>query len=172
MTHAERRNTLRRLTYSSLSAALIFCATFFIRVQIFSGYIHIGDGLVFLSAVFLPAPYAAAAAALGTGLADLCGGYPIYIPVTAAIRIISVLCFSRNPQNNKYINSRNIFSLVFSALLTCAGYFIFDATIIYGNTVSAIAGVPFNLIQSAAGAVLFITIGSAADRGRIPLPEL
>ena len=35
------------------------------------GYIHFGDTMIYLAAVFLPRPYALAAAAIGGGIADL-----------------------------------------------------------------------------------------------------
>ena len=43
------------------------------------GYIHFGDTLIYLAAVFLPRPYAFAAAAIGGGMADLLTA-PMWMP--------------------------------------------------------------------------------------------
>ena len=45
------------------------------------GYIHLGDALIYLAAVLLPAPYAMAAGAIGGGLADLLTA-PVWAPAT------------------------------------------------------------------------------------------
>lgn len=57
------------------------------------GYIHFGDALIYLAAVFLPRPYALAAAAIGGGVADLLTA-PMWIPATVIIKMMIVLPFS------------------------------------------------------------------------------
>lgn len=148
-----------RLTLSALFAALIFCSTFLIRVPIASGYIHAGDGFVFLAAVVLPAPYAAAAAALGAGLADFFGGYILWMPVTALIRAVCVLFFRRG---GRILCRRNLLALALSAVLTSGGYYLFEAAAVYHSFSAALVSVPFNLLQSLLGAVLFLLLGKLA----------
>lgn len=176
---SESRNrhafSIRCLTYTAISAAMVFCTTFFIKIPVLSGYIHAGDGIVFLIAVWLPSPHAALAAAIGAGLADLIGGYPLWIPVTVVIRILSVCVFavfSGRKKDRRFADAENCFALISAAVINVAGYFAFEAGFVYHSVMGALPGVPFNLIQSAVGAVIFLTIGKLADKGRIPLPQL
>lgn len=151
---------LMKLTLASLFASLIFCATFFLRIPVASGYIHAGDGFVFIAAVLMPAPYAAAAAALGAALADFAGGFALWIPVTAAIRVLTVLFFTRR----RFLCPRNYAALGLSALLTAGGYYLFEALAVYHGFSGALTGVPFNLLQTALGAVLFLMFGRLIAR--------
>ena len=65
----------RLLALSGLFAAVIFAVTAYIHIPTGLGYTHAGDGIIYLAASLLPAPYAAAASAVGelwqTDLPDL-----------------------------------------------------------------------------------------------------
>ena len=76
----------RRLTVGAAAAALIFVVTLFVKVPIPLGYANLGDGVIFLAAVFLPRKEAALAAAVGSALADLMGGFPVWIIPTLIIK--------------------------------------------------------------------------------------
>ena len=54
------------------AAAITVMTAYMLHIPIpTGGYIHLGDALIYLAACLLPAPYAAAAAAIGAGMADL-----------------------------------------------------------------------------------------------------
>lgn len=68
------RNNTSKITAAGLFAAMITIMTAYICHIPYGangGYIHFGDALIYLGAVFLPRPYALAAAAIGGGMADL-----------------------------------------------------------------------------------------------------
>ena len=71
---------LRRLCQCAIFAAVIYVFTAYLHVPSFNGYTHIGDGFLYLAASLLPTGYAAAAGAVGAGLADLLSGYSIWAP--------------------------------------------------------------------------------------------
>ncbi|MBS6561206.1 MAG: ECF transporter S component, partial [Clostridiales bacterium] len=81
-------NQTKKLVLSALFAALICVATFTIRIPIVAtnGYIHLGDALVILAGIFLSPASAFLAAGIGSCLADLFGGYIIYVPATFFIK--------------------------------------------------------------------------------------
>ena len=63
-----------KMAAAGLFAAMITVMTAYIchiPYGVNGGYIHFGDALIYLAAVFLPRPYALAAAAIGGGAADL-----------------------------------------------------------------------------------------------------
>ena len=150
------------LVLAALFAALIFVLTKFVSVPTAIGYIHPGDAAIYLAASLLPTPYALAAAGLGGALADLVGGYFVYIPVTFAVKALLALCFTSKKEN--IINVRNIIATVVCCGITVFGYFSFE--IFYYGT-GAFGSMLPNLFQGVISGVLFVVIGFAFDKAKI-----
>lgn len=161
MKHTNAHTHIKHICICAMLAALAFVATYFIKVPLPVGYVHVGDAIVFLTAALLPTPYAMIASAVGVSLADLCGGYAIYIPITALIRILTVLGFSRK---KPMISVRNMIGLALGIVICAAGYWAFEAIFVYETPLAALAGVPFNLAQSAVGAVIYLVVAKAAGK--------
>lgn len=161
MKHTTAHQHIKHICICAMLAALAFVATYFIKIPLPVGYVHVGDAIVFLTAALLPMPYAMIATAVGVSLADLCGGYVIYIPITALIRILTVLGFSRK---KPMISARNIIGLVLGIVICAVGYWAFEAIFVYETPLAALAGVPFNLAQSAVGAVIYLVVAKAAGK--------
>ena len=123
------------------------------------GYIHAGDGFVFLAAALLPAPYAMGAAAIGAGLSDLNGGYPLWIPATVGVRVLAVLLFSHR---GEVFCARNFAALGGAATINVAGYWAYESAVVYHDLVSALPSVPFNFAQSVVGALIFLLLAKPA----------
>ena len=68
-----KNRTTRRICLTALMAAIIYVFTAYIHVPSHTGYTHVGDGFLYLAASLLPAPFAAAAGAIGAGLAVIAG---------------------------------------------------------------------------------------------------
>ena len=156
------KNT-RRLVYGSLTAALIALLTAYVKlpVPITNGYIHLGDGAIFLSAILL-GPYAGIAAAVGSALADALFGYYIYIIPTFIIKGLMGLLAGLFAGSSPKITARNIAVYVGCELLMTAGYFLFE-TFFYGIGAAAGAIGP-NLIQGAAGVITGCVLVQAARK--------
>lgn len=161
MKHTASHKHIKLICISAMFAALVFVATFLVKVPLPIGYVHIGDGIVFLASALLPLPYAMVASAVGVGLADLCSGYAIYIPITVIIRILTVLFFSRKKQ---MLSWHNIIALAASIVLCAVGYWAFEAIFVYESGLAALAGLPFNIAQSALGAIIYIIVSKAAGK--------
>ncbi|MDD3839920.1 MAG: ECF transporter S component [Clostridia bacterium] len=78
----------KKLTLSGLMIALVFVATFSIRIPVpfTQGYIHGGDSMIFVSAILLGWKYGAVAGSLGSAMADLAGGYAVWALPTLIIK--------------------------------------------------------------------------------------
>ena len=126
------------------------------------GYIHFGDTLIYLAAVFLPKPYAFAAAAIGGGLADLLTA-PMWMPATVIIKMLIVLPFSE--KNNKLLGARNMMASVISGVISAAGYYVAEA-ILFGSFAAPMASIAGSLIQSGGSAVLFYAAAVILERSR------
>jgi uncharacterized membrane protein len=83
----------KKLTYTGIMTALVFIATFAIRIPIpfTDGYVHLGDCMIFLAALLLGWKYGAFAAGVGSMLADLLGGYPHWALPTLVIKALMAL---------------------------------------------------------------------------------
>lgn len=124
------------------------------------GYIHFGDTLIYLAAVFLPRPCALAAAAIGGGLADLLTA-PMWMPATVIIKMLIVLPFTG--KHDKLLCRRNLAAPVLAGLLSAAGYYLAEA-LLFGSFAGAAAAVPGSLIQSGGSAALFYAAAVILER--------
>ena len=155
---------LRRLCQCAIFAAVIYVFTAYLHVPSFNGYTHIGDGFLYLAASLLPTGYAAAAGAVGAGLADLLSGYSIWSPATLVIKALTACFFtSRAPS---FLCRRNLWALLPAAALCGAGYYLYECAIT-GNFAAPAAGIPGYLIQSALSSLVYLALGRALDRAGI-----
>lgn len=155
---------LRRLCQCAIFAAVIYVFTAYLHVPSFNGYTHIGDGFLYLAASLLPTGYAAAAGAVGAGLADLLSGYSIWAPATLVIKALTACFFtSRAPS---FLCRRNLWVLLPAAALCGAGYYLYECAIT-GNFAAPAAGIPGYLIQSALSSLVYLALGRALDRAGI-----
>ena len=155
----------RQLVITALITALVCAITMFPSVRVLGteGYIHLGDAVIF-AAVYLVGWLAIPAAAIGSALADLLGGYVHYAPVTFVIKggmalICFVLCGKR--KNTGFF----VLGSVLGECLMVAGYFLY-AIVLY-EFPSAVASIPFNLIQAASGIALGTVLYLALKRGKV-----
>lgn len=156
--------TIKKLVFAALFAALSCVATMVIRIPTpIGGYIHAGDAVVLLSAFLLGPWWGAAAAGLGSGLADLLAGYGQFVPGTFAIKFIVAL-LGGLLLNCKFIRAlpvRAIVAGLVGEIFMVLGYLAYEALIL-GYGAAAVGGVPMNCIQGAfgviAGAALFLAL--------------
>ncbi|NLP30670.1 MAG: ECF transporter S component [Clostridiales bacterium] len=87
------QNKTNKLILTGLMIAITAVATMVIAIPIpfTSGYIHLGDSMVFLSVFILGWRYGAIAAGVGSALADLFLGYVHWLPWTLCIKAIMAI---------------------------------------------------------------------------------
>ena len=71
--------------------ALVFVGTFYFKIPTTFGYTHLGDCMIILATCLLGTKRGAIAGALGAGLADLIGGYTIWVLPTMTFKAAWVL---------------------------------------------------------------------------------
>lgn len=150
----------RLLTRTALFAALIYVFTAFFHIPSHTGYTHIGDGFLYLAACMLPAGYAAAAGAIGAGLADLLSGYAMWLPGTVVIKALAALCFAHGQK--KLLSPRNLLALVPAWALCIGGYYLYEG-LLTGNFVAPLAGIPGYVTQSALSTVVYVLLAAAFE---------
>lgn len=86
-------NNTKKFVLTGLMTALVFVLTFIfpIPVPYTSGYIHLGDSMIYISVIVLGPIYGAFASGVGSMLADLLAGYAQYALPTLIIKSLMAL---------------------------------------------------------------------------------
>ncbi len=161
MERKKKQEHLKNLIFAALLGAMVYVFTAFVHIPTHQGYMHIGDGIIYIAASLLPLPYAMAAAAVGAGLSDYLSGYALWVLPTMIIKAVTVLAFSYKKET--IINARNITGLAPAAVICVGGYYLASA-LLYGDWGAALADIPTNFLQSVGSSVLFVFLGLALDR--------
>lgn len=163
----------RLLVMTALFAALGCAATMAVKVPSpTGGYMNLGDTVVLLGAYCLGPAYGALAGGVGPALADLLGGYPVYVPATLVIKAVMALTAA--------LLYRVLRRWGVPGAAACGaagevpmvlGYWLFDALLMstggtpFGTALAgAAAGIPSNLVQAAFGAAASTLLLAALRR--------
>lgn len=150
-------SNLKKMVTAALFAALACVATMSIRIPTpgTNGYIHPGDAVVILAGVFLGPVWGLLAAGIGSAMADLIGGYFLYVPITFVIKgAVALAAGALYQKAGKTLKSRYVsvaLGGVIDILFVTGGYFLCEY-VIYGA--GAAASVPANFIQGLSGLVI------------------
>lgn len=150
---------VRKMALGAMLAALIFVATSFFKlpVSLTQGYIHLGDGFILLGAFLLGGNAAVVAAALGSALADLLGGYTVYILPTFLIKgaVGAVAVWTLAKERPVWLR---VAGLVAAEAVMVLGYFLAEWLVLgYGWAAAAGAVIP-NIMQGVSGVVISIAL--------------
>ena len=145
---------LKKTVYAGLFTAIIFIATFFIKIPVYTGYVNFGDCFVILSAIFLGPLYGGFASGIGSALADVFSGYTIYAPATFIIKaLMAVIAYFTY---KKFKKTGAFLCAVFAEIIMVTGYFLFE-TAIYGLGVGTL-DILWNAVQGAVGAIASVIL--------------
>ncbi|MEG0593937.1 MAG: ECF transporter S component [Christensenella sp.] len=148
----------RRITTTAVAAALVYVVTVFISIKvpaINGAYFNLGDVVIYCAAYIFGGPYAAIAAAIGSGLADFTVGSAIYMPATIVIKAGMALIVGALSKSNASFKNY-VCGCVIAALVMAFGYFCYE-TILAGIGASILTLVP-NLIQAGCGAGIALVL--------------
>lgn len=169
MTRNEKTN---RLVMTAMMICLVLVATFSIRIPspFTQGYVHLGDTMVFLSVLLLGKKSGALAAGLGSGLADILGGYAAYALWTLIIKALMAFimgvfiegCIKKEKHHIKIgsVPLVEIIGMVIAGIEMVIGYALVDG-FLAGNLLTGFLGAPFNVAQFAVGLVLATLLAMA-----------
>ncbi len=154
----------KRLVLCGLFGAIVMVVTMLVRIPLpfisAGSYINAGDAVIYAAAVVLGGPWGAAAAGIGSMLADLLVGAAMYAPGTLVIKALMGLAVgllagreSRWP--------RLLLAMSVGGVIMVAGYALYEAVLIGP---AWLASVPYNLLQLAGGVALGIPLTLAIRR--------
>ncbi len=154
---------VKQLTAAGLMAALIFILTLFHINNVAGGYIHLGDSLVFFSALLVGPLYGFLAAGIGSMLADLFSGYPMYAIPTFFIKgcMALIVYYGYAILNRSNGDSKSKFGKIFfvsavASAFMVLGYFVTEIFLI--DFWAAVADIPLNAVQAIASSLLSVVL--------------
>ena len=156
-----KNNHIKLICLTGIFSALVFVVTAYLHIPTYNGYVHCGDGFIFIAASILPMPYAIAVGVLGAMLADLVTGYAIWAPGSMIIKGLLALLFTCKA--NKIITKRNLIMLLPAALISAAGYYLYEV-LITGSFLASLSGIPGSLIQALTSSIIYVVLGTAMDK--------
>lgn len=154
-------NKTKNIVMGAIFGAIIYVVTAYLHIPSYTGYLHIGDGFIYLASCILPIPYAILSSAIGASLSDGLSGYVVWILPSIIIKSLTAVCFSYKAK--KIICTRNLLALIPSYILCVGGYYLSEG-IIYSNFVAPLQGILGNSIQVIASSILFIVVGITLDK--------
>ena len=141
---------LLSLVILSLLTALVLAATMFLKLPTATGYIHLGDGIIFSVSLALGGLTGATSGALGSFLADILGGYPAWVPWTLVIKGVAGYIVGRLGHTKP--RSRQLVATVLASLWIIVGYAVGTAIMYSPKAVwGEILG---NLVQTGSGVII------------------
>jgi len=143
----------KTLTSTALFTALITVGTLYLKVPGPTGYYHLGDGLIYTAALVLGLWPAAFAAAVGSALADVLGGFAGFAVWTFLIKGLTSIVVTSVAKGKP---SRNLMAMVLGAIVTVAGYAI--ATTVMFDAQAAMAETLGNFAQTGAGVIVGLAL--------------
>lgn len=160
---------IKDIVYISLLAALICVATFMIRIPsvVTNGYVHLGDGLIFIAVILLGGKRGAFAASIGASLADILGGYAHYAIPTFIIKGIMALIMGYIIYKmNKESKASWIIGAVLGSIWQIAAYYVVGSLMV-GSFISTLMDIPGNAVQSGVGIIVAVLFVSAFKKTTI-----
>ncbi len=157
----------KEICVAGVMTAFIFIATLVPQIPIPLGYAHLGDGAIFLAVFFAGRRAGIFAGAFGSALADLAGGFPVWILPTLIIKAVMAEIFFRVAMDGREVSSlhttRAILGMIAACLFMTAGYALSGA-FLYDSVSLGLASVPGLLVKSGINIAAAALAGSALGR--------
>lgn len=151
--------TTQEIVFIALITALVFIATYLPHIPIPLGYAHLGDAVIFLLALLAPRRAALFAACIGSALADLLGGFALWIVPTLVIKLVMAEIVYRAARSGSKIGGRTrvLAALLVSSLWMAAAYTLAGA-VLYASLPAALASSPGLLMEGLVNSVLALLL--------------
>lgn len=139
------------IALAGVMIAVVFVGTRFIQVPIPSGYIHLGDIAIYTGAFLFGPLVGVISGAIGPALADLTSGYGQYAPATLVLHGLQGFLAGWIAWRGGVW--RMILAATLGGLVIVVGYFLWEIAVLRIGLATAIANVPFNVVQVVTGGI-------------------
>ena len=147
--------TTQELVFTALMTALVFVATYLPHIPIPLGYAHLGDAVIFLLALLVPRRTVLFASCIGSALADLLGGFALWIVPTLIIKFVMAEIVYHIGRRGRELapRPRVISALLLSSLWMAAAYTLAGA-VLYDSLAAALASFPGLFVEGVVNSAL------------------
>ena len=144
-----------KLVMTAMMMCIIAVTTLFFKIPIpfANGYVHLGDAMIFMAVSILGMKNGAIAAATGSAMGDVLGGFGIWAPWTFVIKGAMAVIMGLFLQTSSKKAVNRIIGMGLSGMWMTAGYFVAEG-LIYGNWTVALIGAPWNVGQFVTGMIV------------------
>ena len=152
------KKDLKFWVYGALLTALVAIGTMVINIPTVAtqGYVNLGDGFIIISAFLLGPEMGFIAGGVGSALADLLKGYAIWIPWSLVIKgFVGVIAGYFTLNKNRGTFGKTL-AFIVAEIWMVFGYFI--ASLVMFGYGAAVASVPSNVMQGAAGVIVGVLL--------------
>ena len=171
------KQNMKGLVFGALFTALTCVFTMVIKVPTLgtNGYVNIGDTGVLLSAWLLGGGYGIIAAGLGSGLADLLSGYPVYAPGTFIVKLLMALAayniYKKLGSKTGSLGSAAksavyVVSAVVAEIIMVLGYLVYEYFVL-GYGAAALPSVLSNIAQAGSNIVLSLVLITVLEKSHV-----
>ena len=167
--HSSSINT-SHLVFTSLTVCLVLLGTVLFRIPVpmTQGYVHLGDAMIYMGVLMLGKKQGAFAAALGSALGDVLGGFAFWAPWSFIIKFaMAYTAGCLIEMNTAGHHSRSVSrsaakliqasALAAGGIIMCIGYLVAER-IMYGSWALAAIGLPWNIGQFAVGIAVSMAV--------------
>ena len=150
-----KNTSTKHLTAAAVLTALVFAVTRFIQIPIPLGYFNVGNAIILLGCLLIPAPYGIYAGSLGSAFADLTS-YPAYTIPTLIIKALMPSVFYLIIRR-EFSAKRSITAFAIATLIPLFGY-TFTGALLYGGLLAGLAQFPGLLLEYIANVAIFTAL--------------
>lgn len=148
-----RSNKTKSMVKMAVMIAMVYLATFFIKVPSINGYTHLGDCMIFLSVLILGTKRGAVAGGIGAALSDYLGGYMIWVIPTFFIKgIMALIMGVMTEKIFPKLRFGWIIGAAVGGIIQIAGYTLIKFPLF--GVAAAFAEVPGLTLQTVSGVIL------------------
>ena len=126
-----------------------------------SGYVHLGDSMIFLAVLILGKKNGSIAAGIGSAMGDILGGYAFWAPWTLVIKF--VMAWILGTFTERFEKKGEIIGMVAAGIEMTAGYYV-ASSVMYGSWIVTLADIPWNVGQFVVGMIIAGVLYNALEK--------
>jgi uncharacterized membrane protein len=143
----------RQIALIAIMSALVLALTY---IRPFNtpvgGYIHLGDIMIYFTALAFGPVIGGVAGGVGTALADLVGGFPLFAISSLVVHGLQGYIAGKIGHGKTDRVTLSL-AVVAGSAIVVSGYFIAEAVFLGWGAGAAAAEIPWNIIQEIVGAI-------------------
>ena len=167
----DAHNKVLFLCITAIFMALTCLATMIIQIPIPLGYAHLGDSVILITSYLFGPVVGSVAAGIGSALADILTGYPIWALPTLIIKCIMGLFagyfFHKGSKRIELFSIKSYVVTIVTLLFMVAGYVV-GGIFLYGSVAAGLASAPGLLMKSVVNLFVFYVLTSQLRKIKLP----